>query len=148
MSSRKSWVWIAMVLGATSSACGSTAPGEGEACSSSNACATGLECVNDAAGAPRCMRQCTRGSAVCDDGAACIDLTSSGAVCWLGGATALGSPCAGGTQCARGGVCVSAASGADPTCEQACLPPSAEFCAAGESCVATTSGGGFCGAGS
>lgn len=147
MSARTMWVMVALTVGSLAGACGSTAPGEGEACSTSNACATGLSCVNDAAGAPRCMRQCTRGSAVCDDGSACIDLTTSGAVCWLGGATALGSPCSGGTQCARGGVCVSASSGADPTCEQACLPPSAEYCAAGESCVATTSGGGFCGAG-
>lgn len=148
MSSRKIWVGIALTCGVLAGACGSTAPGEGAACSTSNACATGLSCVNDAAGAPRCMRQCTRGSAVCDDGAACIDLTTSGAVCWLGGATAIGSPCSSGTQCERGGVCVSPASGADSICAQACLPPSTEFCAASETCTATTGGGGFCGAGS
>jgi hypothetical protein len=138
-------VWMSCVVwGSVLVGCGSTVPGEGEACSPSNACAAGLSCVNDAAGAPRCMRTCTRGSVVCDDGAACVDLTTAGAVCWLGGTTPLGSGCSGGTQCARGGVCVSASTGADPTCQQACLPPSADFCAAGQSCVATSSGGGFC----
>lgn len=132
-------VWGSVLVG-----CGSAVPGEGEACSPSNACAAGLSCVNDAAGAPRCMRTCTRGSVVCDDGAACVDLTTAGAVCWLGGATPLGSGCSGGTQCTRGGVCVSASTGADPTCQQACLPPSADFCGSGQSCVATSSGGGFC----
>lgn len=139
---------VAVVLGCLSVlsfGCGSVSPGEGEPCSPAAACSGSLACVNDASGAPRCMRSCVRGSAVCDDGAACVDLASSGAVCWLGGATPLGAGCTGGSQCEVGGVCVTTTAGGSPVCAQSCAPPSAEFCATGETCMATTGGGGFCG---
>ena len=146
----RTWWMASVLLGVSALAlgCGTASPGEGASCSTSNPCLTGLACVNDAAGASRCMRQCTRGSSVCSDGLACVDLTSAGAVCWLGGATSIGSPCSGGSQCERGGVCVTPMAGAAAVCAQACSPPSAEFCAMGESCVATTGGGGFCRSGS
>jgi len=148
MTMRRVGTWAIVAASVIAAAgCGTTAPGEGAACSTTDACASGLSCVADASGAPRCMRQCTRGSAVCDDGSACIELTTAGAVCWLGGATGIGTGCSGGTQCERGGVCVAPSAGASPVCAQACLPPSADFCAAGQTCIATMSGGGFCGMG-
>ena len=143
--------WMISVLGcllALASACGgASGPGEGDACTASNSCGTGLSCVADATGSPRCMLDCVATTATCDDGAACVSTGGSDAVCWLGGATVRGAACTGGLQCERGAVCVTAAGAVSATCEQACEPPSAEFCGLGQVCSATAGGGGFCATG-
>ncbi|MBX3272131.1 MAG: hypothetical protein KF729_17835 [Sandaracinaceae bacterium] len=134
------WSFVLVLAG-----CASDLPGEGMACTSANRCAEGLDCVADASDAPRCMRRCAAGTGVCDDGLACLELTTgSGGVCWLGGTTALGAACSGGRQCAPGGVCVRPAAGADSVCAQACSPPATTYCEAGERCAELASGGGYC----
>ena len=128
---------LALSLCGLLSACAKS--GLGDECVGDANCETSFVCIAAGEDTGRCMRTCTAGTRLCDDGLICMAFGARNA-CFLGGDVGFREECTSNFACEAGTVCPSGVG----VCSQAC-GGELNVCQTVESCIEDADVGGYCG---